>query len=70
MFGKGNVCADEQPKERKKINRGGIRIAVVGSHYGVYELTVNLIKKKEDQIGGSFEGQGSITCENFLHELS
>ena len=28
---------------------------MVGSHHGVYELTVNLIKKKEDKIRGNFK---------------
>jgi hypothetical protein len=59
MFGKGNVCDDEEPKERKESNGGGMRTAVVGSHRVVYELTVHLIKKKEDQIR-KFQGQGSI----------
>jgi hypothetical protein len=46
-FGKGNVCADEQPKD-KKSDGGGMRTAVVGCRRGVKELTVNVIKKNED----------------------
>lgn len=50
-----------------------MRTAVVGSHHGVYELTVNLIKKKEHQIRGSFKVRASssvkISCMN-CHDTS
>jgi hypothetical protein len=46
MFGKGNVRADEQSKDKKSY--GGMRIAVVGCHHGLNELIVKVIKKNED----------------------
>jgi len=70
MFGKGSVCADEGPKERKKRGGGGMGTAVVGSHHGIYELTVNLIKKNGRPDQGKFQSQDSIKFENFLHEQS
>jgi hypothetical protein len=69
MFGKGNVCADEEePTERKKSNGGGMRTALVGSCPGVYELPFNLIKEKKNQIRGSFKviapSRVKISCMN------
>ena len=55
-------------RRERKVMVGGMSTAVVGSHHGVYELTVNLIKKKEDQIRGSFKvrtpSSVKISCMN------
>jgi len=48
-------------RRERKVMGGGMRTAVVRSHRIVYELTVNLIKKKEDQIRASFKVRSPST---------
>jgi transposase-like protein len=75
MSGKGYVCADEEPKDKRKSKvkfllenvemsvapDRGISIAAVCCHYGVNESTLYLIKKDEDKIKGSVTASAPLS---------
>jgi hypothetical protein len=81
LYGKGDIHADQGPKDKKKrkmlsllakvevldmVDRG-MGIAKVRHHYGVKKSTIHFTKKTEDENRGSTKATG---CENFFCKSS